>query len=318
MKISDQIYELVITASKLNVSDIHFQPVNDSVNVYYRLKDILKLQAIIPVETYQKMLRFIKFKANLDISMSKFPQDGSFEVNAHDETIFVRISTVPLIKLESLVIRIISEENQNQMEKLSFNTNDLREIYQEIKTRNGLFIFTGPTGSGKSTSMYSILNELSTVDHLKVITIENPVEVINENLTQVQINELANLTYSTALKSTLRQDPDVIMIGEIRDDITAKAVFRAALTGHTVISTMHTKNKYGVIERFLDFGFVQSEISSVLIGISNQRLVVDYDNNVKAFYDYCLSDQLSTLINNGQEEEIGQKIARCDIKSTIK
>ncbi len=146
-------------------------------------------------------------------------------------------------------------------------------------------MFTGPTGSGKTTLMYSILEKLSNLNQQKVVTIENPIEIKSDKFIQIQINESRNLTYDVAIKAVLRQDPDIIMIGEIRDLVTAKAVMRAALTGHRVITTMHTKDKSGVVDRLLDFGFLQSEIEAVIIGVSNQR-IVQINDTTKIFVDH--------------------------------
>ncbi len=312
MKISEWINQLIIEAYNLSVSDIHFQPVNDHANIFFRIKTKLKLQKKIENELYIKIIRYIKFKTKLDISLSKLPQDGSYTLEYKNKTIYMRISTVPLVYGESLVIRIMSDENKADIQSLSYYPNDLIKMYQTIKSQNGLFIFTGPTGSGKSTSMYSILNKLVIEEQKKVITIENPVEVINNNFIQVQINEGLDINYASVLRACLRQDPDIIMIGEIRDENTARSVFRAALTGHTVISTMHTKNKIGVIERFLDFGFLKSEIQSVLIGISNQRLVLNKNDQIKSFYDYVIGDQVEELFTKGETNDIAKEIKLLD------
>jgi len=310
MKISDQMHQLIYEANKLNASDIHFHPVENQVKIYYRIVDKLVFQKEIQLHLYVKMLRFIKFRTRLDISITKFPQDGAFNIKTEiGEKIYIRVSTIPLMDSESLVIRLLPDECFNTFEEIAFNQNDLSLMYEQLRNKNGLFIFTGPTGSGKTTSMYSILAKLAVVDYKKILTLENPIEIIDENFVQMQINEEMNITYTVGLKAALRQDPDIIMIGEIRDEETARNVFRAALTGHTVISTMHTKNKYGVIERLLDFGFLPSEIESVLIGVSNQRLVVDKYGLSKSFYDYALSDELSELISTkGRGDTIEDKI----------
>lgn len=305
MNISDYINNLIIEANRLLVSDIHFNPNEEYTKIYFRYNNSLKLQKEIDIETYNKLLRYIKYKSKLDISLTREPQDGRFVLQDNKDNISMRVSTIPLLENESLVIRLLNEQNHTSMEELSYYQEDLLNMYKTIKSKNGLFIFTGPTGSGKSTSMYSILNSLALNDNLKIVCIENPVEVINNNFIQININEDIGLTYATALKASLRQDPDVIMIGEIRDEETAKNVFRAALTGHTVISTMHTKNKYGVIERFKDFGFSNSEIHSILIGISNQRLIKSKDT-FKALFDYVLEDDIEKLGPN--EVNIEQKL----------
>ncbi len=320
MKISQQVYQLIIQANALQASDIHFHPLEFGVKIYFRMHNQLKFQKEVSVDTYIKMLRYIKFETKLDLSITRYPQDGSFVITTEDETrLFIRVSTIPLVDHESLVIRILPEEELNEFEDIALQPEVLEAIYQQLRRKNGLFIFTGPTGSGKTTSMYAILNKLAIEDHKKVLTLENPIEIINDNLVQMQINEEMKITYSVGLKAALRQDPDIIMIGEIRDEQTARNVFRAGLTGHTVISTMHTKNKYGVIERLIDFGFLKSEIDSVLIGVTNQRLVHDQNVKTKAFYDYALDHELKEMIiNECEDKDIDQKLEELRACQTIK
>lgn len=311
MKISEIVNALIIDAFKLTSSDIHFHPTEDGVKIYYRYNNMLNFQKKIDKDIYAKILRYIKFKTRLDISITRFPQDGSYNINYMDNKIFIRVSTIPLVDNESLVIRILPDNQYNNFDEIALNPKDLEQMYAVLRKQNGLFVFTGPTGSGKTTSMYSILNKLVEKDNKKVLTLENPIEIINDNFVQMQINEEIGITYSLGLKAALRQDPDIIMIGEIRDEQTARNVFRAALTGHTVISTMHTKNKYGVIERLIDFGFLKSEIQSVLIGVSNQRLIVDNYDNTKAVFDYALNKELNELVENNQEtSSIDEKIEK--------
>ncbi len=319
MKISDLMNNFIFEAYSLGASDVHYHPIESEVKIYYRILDKLVFQKTIEFELYNKMLRFIKFKTRLDISITRFPQDGAFNLtNPEGEKIFIRVSTIPLMDSESLVIRILPDEAYTNFEDIALFPNSLTNIYNQLKQTNGLFIFTGPTGSGKTTSMYSILNKLAQNDYKKILTLENPIEIINDDFVQMQINEEMNITYSIGLKAALRQDPDVIMIGEIRDEETARNVFRASLTGHTVISTMHTKNKYGVLERLLDFGFLPSEIESVLIGVSNQRLVRDQTGAIKALYDYTLSNDLKTMMENkGDDLTIEEKIEQLRIDKKI-
>lgn len=320
MKIATQINNMILEAYEMNASDIHFHPVEDHVKIYYRIATELKYQKEIKKDNYIKILRYVKFKTRIDISKTRTPQDGSFYlIDNKKQKLFIRISTIPLLNDESLVIRILPEQQYNSFEDIALKPKDLETMYEALLNKNGLFIFTGPTGSGKTTSMYSILNKLVVENNKKVLTLENPIEIINENFVQMQINEDMNITYSVGLKAALRQDPDIIMIGEIRDEETARNVFRAALTGHTVISTMHTKNKYGVIERLLDFGFLNTEIESVLIGVSNQRLVIDQYNNTKSFYDYCVGKELEKLIDEkGEKEDIEDKIKKLQKTKKIK
>lgn len=308
MNVATYINQLIIKGAQQGISDIHFKPDREQVEVYFRLNGQISYYQNLDHRDYRQLLRYIKYKSKLDLGLSQVPQDGSYTLEANGDEIFVRISTIPLIYSESLVIRILVQQVAAELFEVAYIPSDLQKIYEQIVSATGLFVFTGPTGSGKSTSMYALLEAAAKEANKKIICIEDPVEVINQNFIQIQINERGGLTYGSALKACLRHDPDIIMIGEIRDEETAKSVFRASLTGHTVISTMHTKNKYGVIERFLDFDFKLSEITSVLIGISTQRLILDQNGDIKAYYDYVLSDQINDLVTNRELVTIQDKL----------
>ncbi len=308
MQVAKFTNELIELGASIGASDIHFMPNRNSVIIYMRIDGKIVKHMEIEAQEFASIIRFLKYKSKIDLGYSKIPKDGSFIVAINQQEIYVRISIIPLVENESVVIRLLSETVNKSFKDLATDPSSLQTIYEVINEQDGLFVFTGPTGSGKSTSMYSLLEQAAIDKQLKVICIEDPVEVLNNNFTQIQIDEGNDLTYSNALKACLRHDPDIIMIGEIRDEETAKNVFRAALTGHTVISTMHTKDKYGVIERFKDFGFKPSEIKSILIGISNQRLVFDQIGNLKSFYDYSVNKELEQLINNGEDCTIHEKI----------
>lgn len=292
MRLKEQIEAIVFELYNLQASDIHFQPYDEITKIFYRKWGILYEFQEISTADYLRIISYIKYMGNLNIGQKNEPQDGTIEMEIEDLKINIRVSTIPLIKNESLVLRIINGEIARKTEELTWNSECYHEIVKLINSKVGLFIFTGPTGSGKTTLMYHILKELVEKKNLKVITIENPIEIRSKLFVQMQINEQKNINYELALKSVLRQDPDIIMIGEIRDLQTAKAVMRAALTGHTIITTMHTKNKFGVIERFRDFGFSDSEINSVLIGICNQRLVtIKYPKILIDYIDLSLADR---------------------------
>ncbi len=309
MNVVKYINKVVVDGINIGVSDIHFKPTRKEVEVFYRIKGKVQYIESIKSEEYRMLLRYVKYKSKLDLGLCQTPQDGSFTlVQKENEEIFIRVSTIPLIFSESLVIRLLTDSSIENLQKIAYVPSDLQMIYNQLINMTGLFVFTGPTGSGKSTSMNVLLEKAVKVDGKKVICIEDPIEVLNDNFTQIQINEKAKLTYANAIKACLRHDPDIIMIGEIRDEETAKSVLRASLTGHTVISTMHTKDKYGVINRFRDFGFKESEIESILIGISNQRLVIDESMCVKALYDFILANEIEQFIVEGELTNIYDKL----------
>lgn len=307
MSLKIQIEEIVRDLYEIDATDIHFQPFEQQTKVYYRKSGQLFEYSTLKTEEYLRLINYIKYRSNLNISQSQKPQDGAIEFVIDQQKVNVRVSTVPLIEYESLVLRIIPGTIKRHLMDLTWNVETYNAIKQLVTHNVGLFVFTGPTGSGKTTVMYHILKHLATEQQFKVITIENPIEIRNELFVQMQINEHKNINYEMALKSVLRQDPDVIMIGEVRDYLTAKAVMSAALTGHTIITTMHTKNKYGVIERFRDFGFNDSEIYSVLIGICNQRLL-KFETETKVFIDFIDLYQYNGKWG-GDEQEITTKIS---------
>ncbi len=301
--------EILKDLVKKNVTDIHFQPiVDENTKIKYRMANELFDYQEISSTVYAKILIYVKYLASLDISNGLEPQDGAIIKNVNGDDVNLRISTIPLYFGESLVIRVISNVFENDYVSLTWQKKECEKIFKCIEEHVGLYIFTGPTGSGKTTLMYSVLEKLTTLKKQKVVTIENPIEIKNDKFIQIQINDARNLTYEDAIKAVLRQDPDVIMIGEIRDALTAKAVMRAALTGHRVITTMHTKDKVGVINRLHDFGFLKSEIEAVLIGVCNQR-IVKIDNVMKVFVDSVnLTNRSSWEVLEHDEATIEQKI----------
>lgn len=314
MEVAKYINEIIVLANEVGVSDIHFHPIEDHVEIDFRLNGIMCKDSVIKEEEFKQVLRYLKYICKLDVGIAKKPLDGSFEAFHLDAEVSVRISIIPLVKGESLVIRLLSEIPEFANQNVVYNPLELEKMYSSIVNSNGLFVVTGPTGSGKSTTMYQLLKRATKDKQRKIICIEDPVEIVCDEFTQIQIDEKKGLTYSIALKACLRHDPDIIMIGEIRDQETAESVMRATLTGHTVISTMHTKNKYGVIERLLDFDFKISEIKSVLIGISNQRLVFNNEGERLAFYDVVVEKELEILYEAGEKNDIYDKLKETQLE----
>lgn len=299
--------ELIENGVNQKATDIHFKVENNFIAIYFRKQQQLVFVTKITNEKYHHIINYLKFKSNLDISIKSIPQDAAYEWKIGQKIINLRISFVPLLQNESLVIRIINQQLVVLAKEMFFNVDEYNKIFEIIRNQVGLLVFTGPTGCGKTTTMYKVLRDLVELEHKKVITIENPIEIQNKNFVQLQIDEKRNFDYSKALKSVLRQDPDIIMIGEIRDLQTAKVVMQASLTGHRIITTMHTKDKYGVYERFLDFGFKASEITSVLIGVCNQRLLKK-NGKQKVFIDSANQKELLDLINGESEVNLKVKI----------
>lgn len=264
---------LLKEAIQSRATDIHFFPRYNRMDIYFRITHHLIKKWPIPLPEAERMITFLKYKAAMDIGEKRRPQNGSFSITIAGKRYGFRLSTLPSQYTESLVIRIIPHDDFIPLERLSLFPRPLMIFKKLLTFSHGLLIFTGPTGSGKTTTLYSLLRYSS--EHLgrKVITLEDPVEKNHDSLLQIQINEKAGITYSTGLKAILRHDPDLIMVGEIRDAETARIAVRAALTGHFVLTTMHTKNTLGALYRLEEFGVSFEEMAQTIIGISAQRLV---------------------------------------------
>ena len=291
---------LLAEASALKVSDIHFQPTFKKVSIFFRFKTKMQLRTVISLEDYNTFKRIIKYYSKLEIAIINEPQDSSFTIDVNDVEINIRVSIIPTLENETIVLRIIFNEIISNL--FIEQNSSLHDIYHTLSNNKGLYVFTGSTGSGKTTTMYAILDKLASSKKAKIITIENPIEVSIPSLVQTEINTNRNLDYDTYLKAILRQDPDYIMIGEIRDQKTAKIIIQAALTGHTIVTTMHTKSLQGVIERFLDFGFFLSEIEAVLIGITHQEMSINSTGNIDISYTSSKSDILTSIFKGFKNE----------------
>ncbi|WP_143314373.1 GspE/PulE family protein [Clostridium sp. HBUAS56017] len=260
-------------AIKMKVSDIHFEPVKSSVNIRFRINGSLVLVRKLMMNEYGKILSRFKIKSNMDITEKRKPQDGKLFME-HEETIYnCRLSSVPVIYGEKIVLRILyGEKYLSSIEKLNFTENQIKSLKKIIAIKTGLIIVNGPTGSGKSTTLYSIINEIKS-DNINITTLEDPIEIALEGINQINLNNKIGITFSTGLRSVLRQDPDVIMVGEIRDEETAKMAVRASITGHKVYSTIHTKSPREVFLRLEEMGVEPYLIRASLGGIISQRLI---------------------------------------------
>ncbi|WP_018661530.1 competence type IV pilus ATPase ComGA [Heyndrickxia acidiproducens] len=271
----EKIVELLLgQAVKNKVTDVHIVPKQRSYHVQFRQYGRLYPHRNLAPKTGERLISHLKFMSNMDISEKRKPQSGSFELNLPQQTISLRISTLPtsLFK-ESLVIRILPREGSVQIDQISLFPSSRKKLMALIRHSHGMLIFSGPTGSGKSTTMYTLVEHCSKQLMRNVITLEDPVEKQTEAFLQVQVNEKAGMTYSTGLKAILRHDPDIILVGEIRDAETAKIAVRASLTGHLVLSTMHTRDAKGAIYRLMEFGVPHHEIEQTLLAVSSQRLI---------------------------------------------
>lgn len=264
---------LIYSAVQEGASDIHIEPDDHSLRVRYRVDGKLYQKIKPPYKMQQAIASRIKIMANLDISERRLPQDGDFNVMMDGRPIDLRVSTMPSKYGEIVVMRIIdSKNNRLSLDSLGFNEQMLIDWKSIVEQPNGVVLVTGPTGSGKSTTLYSVLSQLDT-EEINVATIEDPIEAQISGINQSQINERAGFTFSTALRSMLRQDPDVLMVGEVRDPDTAAIVSQAALTGHLVFSTLHTNDAISAVTRLVNLGIEPYLVAATVRGVLAQRLV---------------------------------------------
>jgi type II secretory ATPase GspE/PulE/Tfp pilus assembly ATPase PilB-like protein len=268
------ILAVVIAASlKIGSSDIHIEAEEKGVIVRFRVDGILQEISMLAREQWNKIINRIKLIASLKINITDQAQDGRFTIFQQNKEIDVRISTIPTAFGESVVMRLLNPETiALEFEKLGFRPASLKRLAREIERPNGMIITTGPTGSGKTTTLYAILNKLNTSD-VKIITLEDPVEYKVKGINQSQIDYSKDYTFAKGLRSILRQDPDIVMVGEIRDLETAEIAIQASLTGHLLLSTIHTNDAAGAVPRFLSMGVKPHLLAPALNGIMGQRLV---------------------------------------------
>ncbi|HIP54584.1 MAG TPA: type II/IV secretion system protein [Sulfurimonas autotrophica] len=264
---------LFYQAIKKGVSDIHIEVYETRGEVRFRIDGMLTKNAELDKKIVGLIVSRIKVISNLDISEKRIPQDGRTQIKIAGELLDVRVSILPTFYGERVVMRLLMQSSQiPNIEELGFDASLIKDIKKLLQASHGIILVTGPTGSGKTTSLHSFLREVEE-PHKNLITVEDPVEYKSENISQIQVNEKVGLTFATALRSILRQDPDIIMIGEIRDEETANIAVRAALTGHLVFSTLHTNSAAATISRLADMKIEPFLISSSLLGILAQRLV---------------------------------------------
>ncbi|HWL13410.1 MAG TPA: competence type IV pilus ATPase ComGA [Ureibacillus sp.] len=278
--------QLLLKALHFGASDIHIVPQQDNYSIHFRKYGKLFPSSNMPTEIGDRIISFYKFLSSLDISEKRKPQSGSFQKEILNQLYAFRVSTLPSIfKKESIVIRILVQNSRLPISSICLNPNSAEKLTQLVSSRQGLLLFCGSTGSGKTTSLYSLVNYTSEMLARHVISLEDPVESNQNNLLQIQVNERAGVTYATGLKAILRHSPDVIMIGEIRDKETAKIAVEAALTGHLVLSTIHAKDTVNCIYRLLDLNISLEEVRQALIGIVAQCLVQVGSEERKALYE---------------------------------
>lgn len=284
---------LIITqAIQKMASDIHIEPLEKKVRVRYRVDGVLHEEMTIPKHSQAALISRLKIIADLDITKRRIPQDGRVQMTFKSMQIDMRVSSLPTVHGEKVVIRLLNKDDSLlNIEKLGFREQNMERFKRLIRKPYGILLATGPTGSGKSTTLFAALNEINTPTK-NIVTIEDPVEYQIAGINQVQANVAAGLTFARTLRSILRQDPDIVMVGEIRDEETAEIAIRAALTGHLVLSTLHTNDAISAVTRLTDMGIPGYLVASTVIGVIAQRLVRTLCPSCKEEYEPSYEERI--------------------------
>ena len=307
---------LFYTSVRERASDIHIEPLDDKVVVRYRIDGRLVQRKEAPKGALASIISRVKIEAGLNIAEKRLPQDGRITKRIAGKVVDVRVSTIPTARGESVVMRLLDKENiQLDLTDLGFARREL-DIWEHLIERpNGILLVTGPTGSGKTTTLYGSLNRINTPDK-KILTAEDPVEYELRGINQLQVHSKIGLTFASALRAFLRQDPDIIMVGEIRDHETAELAIQASLTGHLVLSTLHTNDAPGAITRLVDMQIQRFQISSTVLGVLAQRLVRRLCSHCKEPY----APTMENLIELGIDmERVDETLAQLEAvaKTTV-
>ncbi len=301
--ISKTLNAILEYAVKNRASDIHMEPIKTELKIRARVDGVLREIMRLPKSTEPAMVSRIKILSNLKIDEHRIPQDGQFAVQVGDKEVDLRISISPIVWGEQVVIRILDKSGTSlKLEDMGYVGHALKTIRKGIKKPNGMVLTSGPTGSGKSTSMYALIQEIMD-ESINIVTLEDPVEYKMEGVNQIQVNADVGLTFANGLRSILRQDPDVVMVGEIRDAETATLAVQAALTGHLVFSTLHTNSAAGVLPRLLDMGIEPFLIASTVNTVIGQRLVRRNADNKQ-------SHQSSSVETEAVHETLGRLLPK--------
>ncbi|MFV0479975.1 MAG: ATPase, T2SS/T4P/T4SS family, partial [Anaerorhabdus sp.] len=277
----ERLNELLRTAMYYRASDIYFTIKNKEVSIEIKVKN--KLSKIVVAENDINFFRYLQYRANLDVGNASLPQTGQFEVCVDSKRLSLRLASVNAYQLTTGVLRILTHPSSFDLNDLTYSLDVIDYLRKISNYRSGLFVFSGPTGSGKTTALYTILNKMK---EKKIFTLEDPIEVFSPNYVQIQVNEKQNMDYGNGIKQLMRHAPDVIMIGEIRDETAAAMAVRCALTGHLVLTSIHSSSCTLAIERLVELGAHRLQLQDVLKGVSNQRLYLKKDKKNKvAIYE---------------------------------
>lgn len=289
-------FSLLERAIANDSTDIHLVPIQDRYDIYFKKNSKLERSGTYPPQLAARMISFFKFLSSLDISDKRKPQSGSFHKKMNNENFSFRVSTIPSVHMkESVVIRIQRHDQIVPLDVLCIDPIWEEKLRRATEEPQGLVLLTGPTGSGKTTTIYSLTAHCVNKLERHVISLEDPVENNHSHLLQIQVNERSGMTYAAGLKAILRHSPDVIMIGEIRDAETARTAVAAALTGHLVLTTVHSKDPEGCFYRMMDFGITPEELRQTVVCISAQRLIEKKDGGVGAVFEIVQGELLAKI-----------------------
>ncbi len=301
---SDFLLKIIYEAKQLGSSDIHIEIFENNRYIRFRIDGKLIGRYIIEEEEYAKIINKIKLMSKLDISEKRLPQDGRITLTAANEDLDIRVSTLPTLHGEKVVLRILAKDNAAiQLNSLGFDEKELKSYLLSLKKTTGIILISGPTGSGKTTTLYATLKKLNDGSN-NILTIEDPVEYAIEGINQVQLRENIGLDFTKALRTFLRQDPDIIMVGEIRDANTANMAIRAALTGHLVLATIHTNSAWGTVARLIDMDIPPFLVASTLNISIAQRLV-------RKLCPFCKEERTVTSADFPPKFKVTEELKSC-------
>lgn len=300
---------MLTIADSFRTSDIHILPEQKHYDIYFRLNGQMDKQFYLDREEGSRLISYFKFLSNMDVGEKRRPQSGSMTFQLKEKAVDLRFSTISNYQSqESLVIRLLKQKESNNQEIGAFFSYEWDLLKKLVDSKSGLLLFAGPVDSGKTTTMYHLVKNRQEGEKQQVITVEDPVEIEEATFLQTQVNETAGISYEHLLKSSLRHHPDVIIVGEIRDEETAKMVMRGALTGHLIVASIHAKNCRGVISRLLELGISSTILQQTLIGIAFQNLIPIYcslcEENCQTFCSHHPMDQKRAALFEVKSGEI--------------
>jgi type II secretory ATPase GspE/PulE/Tfp pilus assembly ATPase PilB-like protein len=309
-KVAEIVTHILGFAVKARASDVHVEPQEKSTRVRYRIDGILQEKLTIPRELHDALVSRIKILSGMKIDEKRIPQDGRFNFKSESQEVDLRVSTLPTSWGEKIVMRLLKKSGGiPELQELGLRGVALKNLQENILRPHGIILITGPTGSGKTTTLYSIIQKLNTTK-VNIMTLEDPIEYKISGVNQVQVNTVAGLTFASGLRSFLRQDPNIILVGEIRDQETADLAIQAALTGHLVFSTLHTNNASGALPRLLDMGAEPFLLASTISAIVGQRVVRKIHEECKTEYapEAKVLEEIQSVLGPLAKPKVGQKL----------